>query len=100
MRISLAGFSFLLLVAPVEVLGAEGSSACAPVDTASLRVRKDFGAIASGTDAASASLRTKYHVPRAADRAVVLVRDAHVCSSALGALNKVRRRRIRGACEP
>jgi hypothetical protein len=86
MRVSPATFTFLLLVAP-EVLGAQRSSACAPVDTTSLRVRKDFGDIASGTDAASAALRTKYHVPRTADSAVVLVQEAHVCASALAALN-------------
>jgi hypothetical protein len=88
MKVSLANFLLLLLVSPLAASNAQGSSACAPVDTTSLRVRQDYGDIASGTDAASASLRTTYHLPQVPDTYVVLVQDAHVCSSALSALNK------------
>jgi hypothetical protein len=88
MKVSLAYVTVLFLALPFATGVAQGSSACAPSDSISLRVRQRFAYMASGTDGTASALRTMYHVPQAADSAVVLVQDSHVCSSALSALNK------------
>ena len=87
------GIRWCLVVAVVLVglkplnAAAQGSSACRPADSASVRILSWVRSIVTGTDPASAKQRTAMRLPQVGTDQITYVTDKQVCSKAVSPYN-------------